>query len=374
MADLTAHVVGRGIIGLSVAYELQKRGWHIFVVGPAQHSGSATGAATGLSSLRGQVATRSPLFTAKMRSHKLLATWLDEVATVSRVEIPCSFKGIVEPATDLKGFEGIRRKVFHRTWTGCLNVSLASASYLPFRPGSGPRGVHFTYHGDGWFDPEACLEALIGALARRGAQFCEQPVDKLCPSPGKNIEVVTPAGSFNAKTVVLAAGIFSDQILKNSGISIESQCPVEGETLVAELEQGEHGVDLPAGFRFDGYSLLLNGPRVRFGSSSRARPTLRDCGISPCEIEKLSKRAARLLPQPTDFVGKWGVRGRFFDRYPAIGPIRLPRFPTGLWLATGFYKNGLQLAPLFAQQLASMLSHEPSVFDPSPFLADRLLR
>jgi len=69
---------------------------------------------------------------------------------------------------------------------------------------------------------------------------------------------------------------------------------------------------------------------------------------------------------------RWGWRGRFRDRCPAIGPLFWPDLERRLWVALGFYKNGLQLSHLFAQEIANNLASGAYSSAFSAFAVDRL--
>jgi glycine/D-amino acid oxidase-like deaminating enzyme len=47
-----------------------------------------------------------------------------------------------------------------------------------------------------------------------------------------------------------------------------------------------------------------------------------------------------------------GVRGKYRDIAPCIGELKVPNSPRNVVVFSGFYKSGLQLAPLFSAKLA----------------------
>jgi glycine/D-amino acid oxidase-like deaminating enzyme len=85
------------------------------------------------------------------------------------------------------------------------------------------------------------------------------------------------------------------------------------------------------------------------------------CAPNEQSVALLRQEAQKLITS-SSLSSSWGIRGRFKSRTPGIGSIDFPQpMPRRLWLALGFYKNGLQLAHLFANNLASLMSFSTSV-------------
>lgn len=359
MLNRTAHIVGRGIIGLSLAYELGKRGWRVFVVGPQDRPGSATRAAVGASSMKGQTNANKPLFAVKMYGHEGLCRWIEEVQAAAGVPVRHAFSGLFEAFSSSTEFAWIRERVFHKQFTGCLNVELLDrgqliAKGLPadlLRP---EWAGAFRYPGDGWVHPGDLLKALEAAHLELGGAFIESPVTKIFAGPGGELAVETSEGTVMAETLVLAAGIFSNEILASSGISGLEQQGVPGETLIGPEEGKE--VALRAG--------KLN--YVRAGGEFRCGSTPFD-GISG-DLQSVSNAT---FGNRKSFVQRKGTRGRFRDRLPVIGKIPVPGATQGLWVSLGYYKNGIQLSHLFAQKLTAMIEGSPLSEDVRPFLPSR---
>ncbi len=361
MLNRTAHVVGRGIIGLSLAYELSKRGWRVVVVGPKALPGSATRVAVGVSSIKGKTRAKQPLLAAKMLGHYGIEAWIADVQERSGRQIRHRFGVLFEPFSSLKEFDWIRERVFHKEFTGCLNVELLSQDR--FREKGLPEHLRkdswqgaFRYPDDGFVHPDDLLDALEAALTKDGATFIEDSVHRLEGTNGETVLLHTERTTLEAQTVIVACGIFSNEILSASGLRGFEQRPVPGGTLVAQGEGPDCDVALRVG--------KVN--YVRAGSEIRAGSTPFD-GI-PGDLESVCRDAFGELKKS---VQKNGTRGRFRDRLPAIGQIFFPGRQTGPWVSIGYYKNGIQLSHLFAQYLASLIENATLSQDVRPFLTSR---
>ena len=344
-----------------MAFALQRRGVRVRIVGPAAKLGSATVAAVGTSTLKGNILATSPLFALKMRGHAGLVDWLNTIEKASGRAVSRDFSGAFEPFYNQKEYIYQRKRVFHRQFTGCFALKVLDQRALSARFSSGgmfPRQTAgaFHYFRDGWYDPLMCLAALEEALLRGGADFLCGEVVSIKPNPMGGQLIQTDAGCHEAQQTVLAAGVFSDEILAASGFSGIRQEPVEGETVLLGAPQLNDMV-----LKLGKMNLVVNAGVVRVGSSSRRQADLACCQASGLASEELAELGSTLVGASSVFSSAWGIRGRFKDHSPAIGTLKWANFAQPLWLATGFYKNGLQLAPLFAEKLADLMLVTPSL-------------
>jgi glycine/D-amino acid oxidase-like deaminating enzyme len=365
-------VIGRGIIGLCVAQALVEQGWRVTVIGPQALHGTASRAAVGTSNLKGNISAQNPFFALKITAHRGLEAWLDKVERQSERPIARSFVGAFEPFTHVGEYRYVRERVFHRQFTGCRDAKVVEQQWLKAHF---PRHEQFTsqslgayhYYRDLWFDPEQCLEALEALLRRQGTLFRDDLVDAVVPQVDGGLELRLAGHGLRVSEVVLAAGIFSNQILVNSGIPGIFQEPVEGETLVAQLSDVD-SLNLKVGKM----NYVVHDGILRAGSSSRRQSDLSKC--TPCpETATFLRQDAQKFINFDSYRTLWGVRGRFKNRMPGIGSVFFPGFPSQrLWLALGFYKNGLQLGHLFANSLASLMDNSTVLSTAFPYPVDQL--
>ena len=372
MSSREVAVIGRGIIGLCVAQALVEQGWQVTVFGPQALHGTASRAAVGTSNLKGNISAQNPFFALKIAAHRGLEAWLDKLERLSERPVARSFMGAFEPFTHVDEYRYVRERVFHRQFTGCRDAKVVEQQWLKARF---PRHEQFTskslgayhYYRDLWFDPEQCLEALEVLLRRQGTLFRDDLVDAVVPQVDGGLELRLSGQGLRVSEVVLAAGIFSNQVLVNSGIPGIFQEPVEGETLIAQLF-GVDSVNLKVGKM----NYVVHDGILRAGSSSRRQSDLLKCSPSPETAAFLRQDAQRFINFDS-YRTVWGVRGRFKNRMPGIGSVFFPSFPSHrLWLALGFYKNGLQLGHLFANNLAMLMGNSTVISTAFPYPVDQL--
>jgi glycine oxidase len=209
--------------------------------------------------------------------------------------------------------------------------------------------------GDTWL-PQAAqvrnprlLKALGRALAQLQVPIIEHTVVVGWRLNGQQIDGVrTSTGDIACKQVVLAAGAWSSEL---AAVDIR---PVKGQMLLLRgalgqldhIRIGHHGYLIP---RRDG--------RILIGS------TIEDAGFDTAPTvearELLLKRARTLWPDAhtLEVENHWaGLRPVTADEQPLIGPS--PDIK-GLFFNTGHYRLGLTLAPASAERLIQVMT-EPS--------------
>jgi len=344
----TITIIGRGIAGLATAFELRQLGLQVVVIGPNDIESTATAAAVGLSSLKGQWHANKPLFSAKVDGHRYLSNWIKKVEIVSGLKIPQLTTSSFEPFWTMKEYERIRERVFHRAFSGHTGATFTKTPIAVSRLYKIPPLGTAIYDGDYWFDPRIGLVALDQALVRLGVSLIDDEIEKI-ESFETGLVLIGRKSTYKSDQLIVAAGICSDKLLKNSMISAPKQKAVYGETLVSPR------------FSHDCPQIIHMGQRHLIGFEGTAR-----YGSSSLDIEEFSpgrrKNTEGRLDMDSKFVdlgfspslstAYCGVRGKYRDIAPCIGDLKVPNSPRKVVLFSGFYKSGLQLAPLFASNLA----------------------
>jgi D-amino-acid dehydrogenase len=228
-------------------------------------------------------------------------------------------------------------------------------------------GYYFT---DAWLatDPGELVKSYANHFVANGGTIVRTTVESISPQPGTNGKgfiVRTKAGDFEAPLVVVAAGPWSNEVLKPLGYRFPLY-PLRGYNThfkLADNAQLRHTiVDVDYG-----YSLgpMRQGIRLNTGGEVASMTSPRN------EIQlKTAETAARqLLPLEGPITKPWvGYRPCTADMKPIISEA--PHHP-GLWMCFGHGSNGLTLGPVSGRLLAEMISGEKPFIDPTPFSAAR---
>lgn len=344
----TVHIIGRGIAGLALGFELATRGIKVILHGPSQCAGSATSAAVGVCSVKGNFEASTPLFAAKIAAQSELLPWLQRIEKFAGATIP-KLQGLIEPFFDLQGYETIRERVFHKKFTGCNRSFLINSSKLKSYL-QGARGA-FSFPADFWFDPLVALNTLEAALTQLGAQFQPDLVHQIVDHPDKGLILVKENGVVFAEQLVLAAGIFSNTILLRSGINDLQQAAVEGETVFG----ARHPSADNAVVNFRKINFVAHDTFLAFGSTSRPKKSIDLCSLDLSAAEHLRIDCAKYFPSYSLSQVRWGIRGRFRHQSPICCFVSTPSQIRRFLFLSGFHKSGLQLAHYMAKQAVDKL-------------------
>jgi glycine oxidase len=367
-----AIVVGAGIIGLSLAIELNKQGLRVLVVEKGEPGREASWAAGGMlcdfpaetpPALR-ELATASarmyPEFVHELEDESGLKIDLRTVGTLvlSRVETGHSPATTQSPQDlTLQSSQSFSRPESLRELEPALRVPDGTAPHLTT-----------LYIKERCVDPRHLTAAAIAAARHRGIDFSSgDHVLAVEVADGKTSGVRTNKTQFAAGMVVNCAGAWAGQI----GPHPFPTRPVKGQMLCVAMPQKElvrHVVRTP-----DVYLIPRSDGRMLIGA------TVEEAGFDkqtvPETILKLRQAALDLVPKLTDarILEAWaGLRPGTPDGLPILGATPTP----GYFVATGHFRDGILLAPVTARVMVEVMmgqaitGQRPQI-DTSKFSANR---
>jgi glycine/D-amino acid oxidase-like deaminating enzyme len=341
LANESIAILGRGLAGLTLAFRMVQAGYRPTLFGAVCGPANASRCAQGIVCNKGLIFADSPLFRAKLQSLKKLEYWLNSVEKASGLSIPRTWTGVDEPYWSADDFQKTFQRVYRGNFWGCYRPQNRPAHdwLSDFKK---PEGyVH--YPDDAWFDVDATMNALEKACELRGAIFINEAITDLKPQLDRYDHTI------------IAAGAGSMNLLKTLNLDVPKSFQVAGQSLVWKHQPGV----TPRILVKATLSLAVLSDRKILGSSSWKPEPHGEPDIANDREALLDLGAASFgFPRPAseDVQSNWGTRLRFADRMPALG--HWPEQPK-LSVLTGFYKNGLQLADLCAEQLLCELQGEP---------------
>lgn len=379
-------VIGRGIAGFSLCRELLEQGrTSLAVVGPdIPAAGSATLAAQGVSAIKGLVFPQEPLFAAKLAGHRHLIGWLSSLARESGCGIPL-FKGSVgEVFRDLPAFQRQLDRAYHRRFSGVFGAEFGEWRH--------PSGRYFglRHPEDFWFDPAATLAALEALILSQSHRVIAVPrmVTHVTLASNGVCELWSDGQRFLlAEKVVVAAGSASPGLISRWSANHKFQWRYSaGETFVARNDHDPSMVFAACGkpaIALDASLTLIQGTQSltwQQGGRWVLGSTAREWHFGESRAHgyegNLMSEVLQILNFPTSearedalWRPRWGVRLRARDRRPVCGT--LANTQRRIWIFTGFYKNGLQLAPFFAVPMAKVIETNDETVIDRYFLASR---
>ena len=363
---MRVRILGAGIVGLSVADELIRRGHEVTVVDPAPGSG-ASYAAAGMLSPAGEAWYGEEDLTRLCLSS--LALWPDFAA---RLGVPVHTRGTLLVGVDAGDVQQVERQLSVLDLAGVSYERLVRRELLAREPGLGRVAGGAFLAEDHSVDPRAVVAALLDRLGDRVAldtdSFVPHESGSTDESAGRaaGSPLVEPgerqrAGAETNTVTVIATGAqlpdpYSSLIrpVRGDVVRVRTQEPVE--RTVRAWAHGEQIYVVPR----------IDSDEVVIGATTEER----DGPLLPTVegVWRLLDSARRVVPA-LDRASVVEVTSRdrpgTADNLPLVGPTHEP----GVVLAAGAYRNGVLLAPLIAQLVADHIetgSVEPAV-DPRRF-------
>jgi glycine oxidase len=357
-------VIGAGIIGLTLAIELNKRGLKVLVVEKGEPGREASWAAGGMLA---PFEVPRELHELAETSAKMYPEFVHELEDESGSKIDFRDQGAI---------------IFSREPSAFAAIGLPdpATNLEPAVNGPGSDGLYPCFSPERSVDPRHLTAAAIAAAKHRGVDFSSgDQVLSIETADGKTTGVRTNKTRFAAGWVVNCAGAWAGKIGESQsdlsagdtpfpnpiGQSIATR-PVKGQMLYVAMPEKEllrHVVRTPRIYlvpRSDG-RLLIGTTHEEVGFDKRTVPET---------IQRLYQEALKLVPKLAEarILEAWaGLRPGTPDNLPILGPTETP----GYFVATGHFRDGILLAPVTAWVLGQLVVGEPAGFDLRAFEAGR---
>jgi glycine oxidase len=340
-------IIGGGIIGLSLAVALRKRGATVLVVERGEPGREASHAAGGMlvdSPLETQPALQS-LATA---SAKMYPEFAYELELESGMKVDLRDHGtILFPSGE---------HLHQAQASGFLPASLTALE--PALAETNSQRPAF-YLRERSVDPSALTAAAWKAAKHRGIDFSSgDEVIAVTVTDGRAAGVKTTKITFHATKIVNCAGAWSGQIPPHKFPTR----PVKGQMLCLLMPPHailKHVVRSP-----EAYLIPRSDGRLLVGA------TVEEAGFDKrtdlATIQRLHKAAIALVPKLADakILEDWaGLRPGTPDALPILGATATP----GYYVATGHFRDGILLAPITAEVMTAVIEDRAPEFDLAAF-------
>jgi glycine oxidase len=341
-------VVGGGIVGAAVARALALDGHLVEIVDSGREPGIATQASAGMLAPLAESDPEEPLLGLAVLGrdrYRELAPALEEE---TGVHLGLWLDGILNVAFDDDEESAVKGTVAWQRQRGLGAEWLTAAELRDRCPGISPeaRGAALAAE-DGALEPLAALEALLLSATRRGTRVVRgERVVSLEVADRHVTGVRTEKSRRAAGAVVLTAGAWSGRLEQlPRPLSVE---PVRGQMLAYAWPEGEPPAIVHSA---RGY-VLRRGPEAIVGSTMEHVGF--EAGVTAEGRERVAQVGARIYPALDGATPQraWaGLRPGTPDGRPIIGAD--PDLPN-LWYATGHGRNGILLAAVTGELIASL--------------------
>jgi len=371
-----AIVVGAGIIGVSLALELNKHGLRVLVVEKGEPGREASWAAGGML-VDYPLETRPELQELAAASARMYPEFVRGLEDESGLKIDLRSVGAIV----LAGAETGKNPATTQAYALPRPLAeLEPALRIPLRTDRSTNGstpLH-VYLKERCVDPRHLTGAAIAAARNRGVDFSSgDQVLAVDVADGRACGVRTSNAQFAAGLVVNCTGAWAGQIRVGTGASPvhaeQSSAgfrvptrPVKGQMLCVTMPEKElvrHVVRAP-----DVYLIPRSDGRMSIGATAEEAGF--DKQTVPETIAKLRRAAIDLVPKLADarILEAWaGLRPGTPDGLPILGTMST----SGYFVATGHFRDGILLAPVTAKLMAQIMTGQRPPIDVSKLSADR---
>lgn len=346
-------IVGGGIIGLSLARALKKRGIEeIAVVEKDAFGQEASSAAAGMLSPQVDAERDDEMFRFCLESNRLYPTFVEELQEETGIDVELSTEGTFLVAFNEAELAKLKHRYEWQKKAG-LEIELAEADEVrrqePFISPDVRGGLFFP---NDWQVENRKLVSALEKYARlnRINLISETEVSNVLVENGK-IEVETANGEkLHANVCVLSAGAFTHFIRVNGAQIFTRVKPIRGQMIAFRTTQRffRHVI-----YSQRGYIVPRKDGRVLVGA------TVEDVGfdksVTDAGVKFLTEVGYEIAPAIANLkiAESWaGLRPFVEDGLPIIGNVLDSE---KLFVATAHYRNGILLAPITAEILADKI-------------------
>ena len=363
-------IVGGGVIGLSLAWELSQHGAKVCVVDRRQFGMEASWAGAGMIppgpaslGISGATSVRAtPFEQLAGLSQQLHQKWHERLLELTGIDNEYCRDGAVHLAftedearvLDAKaarwGELGIEYREIDATGVGELEPCLASqaAKYARVYHLPGETSLRNPRH----------LRAVLTACQMAGVNLRSGiAVQKFEGSDNRLTHAMTSEGPISADHFCLAAGSWSGQLVAGLGFELPVR-PVRGQIVLLNGNVGLIRRTINVGPR---YFVPRRDGRLLVGSTQDDAGFLKE--NTAAGVGELMRFAQTIAPEVGELAIEtcWsGLRPGTPDDLPYLGPM--PAHKNG-WVATGHFRSGLQLSPATAVVMRALILGQASPVD-----------
>ncbi len=365
-------IIGGGIIGLGIGWQLAKAGCHVSIYERDQAGRGASWAAAGMLSPLAEVNfDERALRQIGLTSSQMYPEWVRELEADSGMSVEFRTEGTLIIGLDRDDAEELRHLYELQRALELPVEWLTGREAREIEPSLSPRTTAaISCASDLQVDNRLMVKALAHAFQKWGGLLHEgSPIERI-EIRGETATGVWVNGVLvEADVVVLAAGCWSPLVPGLPQAVQPPVRPVKGQMFALQMDEPpivRKVIHAP-----EAYLVPKNDGRLLVGATAEEQGF--DTQLTAGGMFKLLRGAWEALPGIYDFpiVETWvGLRPGSRDNAPILGKTAIEN----LIMATGHYRKGILLAPVTAREIAALILTEHTSEVIAPFQLSRFLR
>jgi len=366
-------IIGGGIIGTSIAFELAAEKLSVVVVDRKEPGREASWAAAGMLSPAPDSARDLPLVPFARESLRRYPEFIEDIQDGSGKRTNYVRDGAFEVFVSADAERECDERLSELRGLGISVEPLTggAARQIDRAIGASIRAALWLRE-EGSVEPHLLMDAVLTAAGNRGVEIragCE--VTGLIREGDRCTALIARGEKIVAQHIVMAAGCFSGEVARDSWLKLLVPTrPVPGQ-MIALRPQGEAPSVRRVTRSEQGYLLPRSDGRIVAGSTiEEARFDKR---VTAAGLNKILESAFAISPELSgaEVIESWaGLRPGTPDDLPILGPADCQ----GLWIATGHYRSGILLAPATAKLFRHWIVRANSDADVAAFSPLRFAR
>ena len=363
-------IVGAGLIGLSLAFELARRGADVRVIDAREPGSGASWAGAGMLAPHTEAIENDAFARFCAESFARYPAFVDAVREAGGVDARLHLDGILDAAFDDAGVARTKARIGALRAKGLGARWLERDDVLALEPafGSRVRGAALSEE-EGHVDNRRLGRALLAACAALGVVVDAKAGDVALEADARRaLGVRGPLGFVPADAVVNASGAGAGALAGVPERARVHVVPVKGQMLALAVPRNfvRRVVWIPGDAQI-AHPYLVPRDDGRLLAGATVEPGCGDTVVTARGVSALLSAALAAMPALGDFAvaETWaGVRPGSPDGLPYLGETAV----RGYFVASGHFRNGILLAPATAVALAGALEGKPdtvpAAFDP----------
>jgi glycine oxidase len=354
-------IVGGGVIGASIAFELAGAKLRVVVLDRQQPGREASWAAAGMLSPAPDSPRDLRLVPLGCESLRIYPGFVAAIEEASGQSVAHAREGTLEFFSAPNAEADRDRRVAECRQLGIAAEAVALDTARQWEKAIGPtaRAVAWLPE-EGTVEPRSLMSAVISAAEHRSVEIrSDSRVTGLIREGDRCAGVIAGDEKISARHVVVAAGCFSSEIAPDAELVARyaPTRPVRGQMMALRPD----GMGLRRVLRSErGYLVPRRDGRIVAGSTSEEAGF--EKRVTPAGMRQVFDAALELFPglAGAEVLETWaGLRPGTPDDLPIIGPTDIE----GLLIATGHYRNGILLAPATAKLVKEWITGASASFD-----------
>lgn len=363
-------IVGGGVIGLSLAWELAQRGRQVTLIEAGKIGRGASWAGAGILPPAATLPTGDPYEQLRAFSHSLHPEWAAKLGRLTGIDTGFRRCGGTYLARSPGEVATLTANEFWWETHGIAFQRWTTAQLLSHEPalfsGTASEGVR------AWWLPEESqlrnprhLRALLVACRQAGVEFHESTAMTSVDVSGPRIGVVAGDQRFRAHQVCICSGAWARGALEQLGLS-SGIMPVRGQMLMFRSLQ-----PLLKSVVNEGHRYLVPRDDGRLLAGSIEEEAGYKVETTEGGLREIRDWAESVLPvlAHCNLEKSWaGLRPGSYDGFPYLGSVP---HRADLFIAAGHFRSGLHLSPATAVVMSNCMMGETSPIDLHPFRVSR---